>query len=78
MNIDLCFVPVKHEAVEKLPRVSGSSGKLKIAKNKKEKHWPGQVFEDNGISYEQAMDTYVAARTEETSQSKAGNHDHQC
>jgi len=65
IHVDLCFVPATHEAIEDLPAVSGSSGKLKVCKPKEsEGKWPGQVFAEPGISYEQAMDTYVNARSE--------------
>jgi len=69
IHVDLCFVPATHEAIEDLPAVSGSSGKLKVCKPKAradERKWPGQVFAEPGISYEQAMDAYVNARSAET------------
>jgi len=34
LNIDLCFVPSEHEVLQKLPAVSGSSGRLVVEKTK--------------------------------------------
>lgn len=68
VNIDLCFVPATHTTAEQLPMVSGSSGKLKITKtpaNGQERTWPGQIFNDVQLSYEEAMDKYVSARLEQ-------------
>ena len=61
--MDLCFVPAEHEVSEKIPAVSGSSGRLVVAKTKTEaeKEWPGRVFEDEQLSYEEAMLKFVAA-----------------
>ncbi len=61
--MDLCFVPVSHEVSEKIPAVSGSSGRLVVARTKEEKErdWPGRVFEDEQLSYEEAMLKFVAA-----------------
>lgn len=63
INVDLCFVPVKHEVTEKIPAVSGSSGRLVVerAKEEKERAGPGRVFEDEALSYEEAMLKFVAA-----------------
>lgn len=63
INVDLCFVPASHEVSEKIPAVSGSSGRLVVtrAKEEKERDWPGRVFEDEGLSYEEAMLKFVAA-----------------
>lgn len=64
LNIDLCFVPEQHAAQEKLPAVSGSSGRLVVARSKKEgeeAHWPGQIFATTGLDYEEAMLRYVEA-----------------
>jgi transposase InsO family protein len=63
INVDLCFVPAKHEVREKIPAVSGSSGRLVVArpKEEKEREWPGRVFEDEELSYEEAMLKFVAA-----------------
>ena len=61
-NVDLCYVPTSHESEEKLPAVSGSSGHLKIENVQKESHekvWPGRVFEDQTLSYEEAMKSFV-------------------
>jgi len=61
--VDLCFVPASHEVSEKIPAVSGSSGRLVVdrPKEEKEREWPGRVFEDEGLSYEEAMLKFVAA-----------------
>ena len=63
INVDLCFVPANHEVREKIAAVSGSSGRLVVtrAKAEKEKDWPGRVFEDEELSYEEAMLKFVAA-----------------
>ena len=61
--MDLCFVPAKHEVSEKIPAVSGSSGRLVVERRRDEaeKQWPGRVFEDEQLSYEEAMLKFVAA-----------------
>jgi len=65
LNIDLCFVPVRHDATtQKLPAVSGSSGRLVIERPRdapQEKTWPGQVFEDDRVEYIDAMMAFVEA-----------------
>lgn len=63
LNVDLCFVPASHEVSQKIPAVSGSSGRLVVARPKEdqERDWPGRVFEDEGLSYEEAMLQFVAA-----------------
>ena len=64
LNVDLCFVPATHELAEKLPAVSGSSGRMKVVPSQTEKDertWPGQVFENLELSYEEAMLAFVAA-----------------
>lgn len=63
INVDLCFVPYEHESELKLPAVSGSSGKLVVERmaEEKEKAWyPGQVFGNEALSYEEAMRQFVA------------------
>lgn len=63
LNIDLCFVPAEHEAQLKLPAVSGSSGKLVVERSNQEpteRWYPGGVFADEGLSYEEAMAQFVA------------------
>jgi hypothetical protein len=60
----LCFVPASHEAEQKLPAVSGSSGRLVIEQPKDEtepRHWPGRVFEDESRDYVEAMLDFVTA-----------------
>jgi transposase InsO family protein len=61
--VDLCFVPAEHEVNRKLPAVSGSSGRLVVEPlpQETEKQWPGRVFEDEQLSYEEAMLKFVAA-----------------
>jgi transposase InsO family protein len=57
-------VPATHEVEEKLPAVSGSSGRLVIERPKdpsQERSWPGQVFNNPDLGYEEAMLAFVAA-----------------
>lgn len=64
INIDLCYVPEQHTGQEKLPAVSGSSGRLvveRIRSQDEELLWPGQIFAAAGLDYEEAMLQYVAA-----------------
>lgn len=64
VNADLCFVPATHEAENKLPAVSGSSGRLVVEQPKEETtepQWPGRVFEDPSLDYAEAMQAFVAA-----------------
>jgi len=65
VNVDLCFVPATHAALERLPAVSGSSGRLVLCARPPpadgaEPTWPGQVFEDPHQEYATAMQTFVA------------------
>ena len=72
-----------HQSVQKLPAVSGSSGRLIVAKpvddEKTEKQWPGRVFEDLELDYTQAMLDFVQAseplhqRTKSKAQPTAGD-----
>jgi transposase InsO family protein len=62
--VDLCFVPEQHVAQEKLPAVSGSSGHLvieRLATAEQPATWPGQVFAETDLAYEEAMQQYVQA-----------------
>ena len=61
--MDLCFVPASHEAQDKLPAVSGSSGHLVIERPKDEEaaQYPGRIFEDPSLSYAEAMQAFVTA-----------------
>ncbi len=62
VNVDLCFVPLVHGQADKLPAVSGSSGRLVIEPSRAEKaqlYWPGQVFEQAEVSFEAAMESYA-------------------
>ena len=64
LNVDLCFVPATHEAEQKLPAVSGSSGRLVVEQPKEkeeERDWPGRVFEDESRDYTEVMLDFVAA-----------------
>jgi transposase InsO family protein len=64
LNVDLCFVPVEHQAEIKLPAVSGSSGRLvveQLVSPKAEPDYPGQVFADETLSYSEAMLKFVTA-----------------
>jgi transposase InsO family protein len=68
LNADLCFVPQKHIAQERLPAVSGSSGRLLVhaaqAEQAESRWWPGLIFADAGLAYEEAMRCYVAATSD--------------
>lgn len=67
VNVDLCFVPASHQVADKLPAVSGSSGRLVVAPTKRRdqaKSWPGQVFETMELSYPEAMFAFVQASTD--------------
>lgn len=79
MNVDLCFVPVTHEVADKLPAVSGSSGRLIVQRTQAEtdaREWPGRVFEDPELPYEEAMRDFVAASQERAEQEgSAGDAD---
>jgi len=64
LNVDLCFVPAEHEFEAKLPAVSGSSGRLVVERVKSETNeadYPGTVFANEHLDYEQAMTAFVAA-----------------
>jgi len=65
-NVDLCFVPASHEAQQRLPAVSGSSGRLLVTpvrEAEEERPWPGQMFADPDVAYADAMQAFVAAAT---------------
>ena len=62
LNIDLCFVPAEHEDEAKLPAVSGSSGRLVVERVKTETveaDYPGAVFANKQLDYDQAMYAFV-------------------
>jgi transposase InsO family protein len=62
LNIDLCFVPAKHLAESKLPAVSGSSGHLVVERPKdSDLNYPGRIFENPTLTYEEAMRAFVEA-----------------
>ncbi len=74
LNIDLCFVPQTHEIASKLPAVSGSSGRLIIEPIQDQEaapNYPGQVFEDEKLSYTQAMTEFVQASEKVTISERA-------
>lgn len=58
-------MPLNHIAQERLPAVSGSSGRLLVQSSPTEqagiRWWPGLVFAEAGVEYEEAMHCYVAA-----------------
>ncbi len=59
-------MPTTHVALERLPAVSGSSGRLVLCSRPApadgaEPTWPGQVFEDPDQEYATAMRTFVAS-----------------
>lgn len=63
LNIALCFVPCTHQPEQKLPAVSGSSGRLVIERAPaapSEQDWPGRVFEHQELDYSEAMLQFVA------------------
>jgi len=67
-------VPTEHEVEVKLPAVSGSSGKLIVARTSEEEGaawYPGRVFGDETLSYEEAMVQFVADSDVETSNVEA-------
>lgn len=60
-------MPAAHEVTAKLPAVSGSSGRLVVARVSEggdERQWPGQVFENPALSYEEAMVEFTTASRE--------------
>jgi transposase InsO family protein len=60
-------VPATHEVAIKLPAVSGSSGRLVVERPSAEMNegeWPGRVFENPTLTYEEAMLDFVAAAQE--------------
>jgi hypothetical protein len=62
--VDVCFVPETHASQEKLPAVSGSSGRLVIDRSKEsdeKPHWPGQIFSESELDYAEAMQQYAEA-----------------
>jgi len=64
LNVDLCFVPIRHLADVKLPAVSGSSGHLVIERLKEpgqEADYPGKVFANPELDYVEAVQAFVKA-----------------
>lgn len=67
LNIDICFVPAQHAAQDRLPAVSGSSGRLIVERTHSPADapdWPGLVFAEAGLAYDEAMRQYAAATRE--------------
>ena len=63
INMDLLFVPEHHEAEERLPAVSGSSGHMVVGRTTTEKeapYWPGLAFVNHELTYEEAMRQYIS------------------
>ena len=66
-------MPVTHEQADEIPAVSGSSGRLhvkRVAADPGERTWPGRVFEDPALTYEEAMLAFVAASQERANQAQ--------
>ncbi len=60
---------------DKLPAVSGSSGHLIVQRSQTEtdeREWPGRVFEDPELTYEEAMLDFVVASRERENQQETG------
>jgi transposase InsO family protein len=76
LNVDLCFVPARHAVADQLPAVSGSSGRLVVARpapQASERCWPGQVFADPARDYAEAMHAFVAASATRPAAPPAGD-----
>jgi transposase InsO family protein len=61
-------VPTTHERADEIPAVSCSSGHVHVQHAKaeaSERTWPGRVFEDPTLSYEEAMLAFIAASQEQ-------------
>jgi len=64
-------VPATHAVSAKLPAVSGSSGRLIVERPPSEDHggaWPGRIFENLELPYEDAMLAFGATAQERASQ----------
>ena len=63
VNVERCFVPAQHALDQKLPAVSGSSGRRVVerARASGPRSWPGDVFTDLTYAYEDAMRAFVTA-----------------
>jgi len=61
VNIDLCFVPATHALAQKLPAVSGSSGRLVVERPRPSdpRTWPGLELALSEHSYQEAMQTFA-------------------
>ncbi|MFH1085274.1 MAG: integrase core domain-containing protein [Chloroflexota bacterium] len=75
MNADICFVPASHTVPEKLPAVSGSSGRLIVEHRPADEAapcWPGQVFSRTDLDYADAMRQYAEATRDRLQHTRAG------
>lgn len=73
LNVDLCFVPADHQVQQKLPAVSGSSGRLVVVPEREgaaEPDHPGRIFAAAELAYETAMLEFVARQQAEASASQ--------
>ena len=64
-------MPATHAVSAKLPAVSGSSGRLIVERPPSADHsaeWPGRIFENPELPYEDAMLAFVATAQERASQ----------
>ena len=62
-------MPVSHDAEVKLPAVGGSSGRLVIEQpeeTESKRTWPGQVFANLDLDYEEAMLEFITASRAES------------
>jgi len=76
VNIDIALVPMSHEAEAKLPAVSCSSGKLVVENPQEEAGdhpYPGRVFEQEALSYEEAMQRFIVASEAQSEASPDGS-----
>src|ERR1051326_7633563 len=76
LNVDLCFVPATHEVAQRLPAVSGSSGRLVLCGPRPraeddEQTWPGRVYDDPELAYREAMHEFVRRSAPRTPQRTA-------
>lgn len=68
-------MPQTHEAEQKLPAVSGSSGRLVVEQLPEAQHtkdWPGRVFEDASREYAEVMRDFVAASQAQSEPASTG------
>lgn len=67
-------MPAVHAVADKLPAVSGSSGRLVVERRSKKlqanRVWPGQVFADPNLCYSEAMQRFACASHQRFEQRK--------